>query len=674
MSIQRQLAGRYYDLADKAQTLPQLQAAQQYITGAIQDDVLKPYEGVPLVQDLTARIQKAQQAQQAQMMQQYAPQPQGPQGQPQAPAPIAPQIMAQAQQASGVAQLPSNLPAEEGYATGGIIAFANGGDAEEDDETENNLGLTKEEQALLDRYLSDIESTGEDNEGYPEGIAAIPASQYGINPEAPSGGGIRPDAGGIAGIRFTDKLRHLESRGRDYDDKGGILTSPKGAMGSMQTMPGTLKDPGFGVRPAQNNSVEEMNRVGRDYGNAMLQRYGNEKDAAMAYNWGPGNVDRWIAGGRKGPVPGETRQYASNFANGGIVQLAGGGAIAFDDGGETKEKRLEKQLEEDRSIFSDLAHRFGSSVLDVVSSPIRAATGVVNTGIRGARAVTGADIPYAPDIATLDPNVKAALGPDSLSSMSPFYDTYVRKKEEAAAKAKAVVPPVKAQMGPTDDELGRNKPAPAENPYKNLEAMATSEDEISALKNMIRERAESVKGQKEVDKYMALLSAGLGMMGGTSPWAMTNIGQGAAKGLDTYAASRKAITADENALLGGQLGLSKATLLEKSRQNALARQVMNDKALAEHRKGIQTLGAIKAQQQGTKNILAAQKLYSDQGGDIALKKKFADKHGKNWEVDPILMHQFEMLKNQEIKNLSILETDETGVIPTATSLINKPVK
>ena len=77
MSIQRQLAGRYYDLADKAQTLPQLQAAQQRITGAIQDDILKPYEGVPLVQDLTARIQKAQQAQQAQMMQQYAPQPQG---------------------------------------------------------------------------------------------------------------------------------------------------------------------------------------------------------------------------------------------------------------------------------------------------------------------------------------------------------------------------------------------------------------------------------------------------------------------------------------------------------------------------------------------------------------------------------------------------------------------
>ena len=97
----------------------------------------------------------------------------------------------------------------------------------------------------------------------------------------------------------------------------------------MQTMPATLRDPGFGVKPAQNNSVDEMNRVGRDFGNAMLRRYGNEKDAAMAYNWGPGNVDKWIAGGRKGPVPGETRQYASNFKEGGIVQLAGGGAVAF---------------------------------------------------------------------------------------------------------------------------------------------------------------------------------------------------------------------------------------------------------------------------------------------------------------------------------------------------------
>jgi hypothetical protein len=61
--------------------------------------------------------------------------------------------------------------------------------------------------------------------------------------------------------------------------------------------------------------------------------------------------------------------------------------------------------------------------------------------------------------------------------------------------------------------------------------------------------------QKEEDKYMALLSAGLGMMSGTSPNAFANVGQGAQAGLATYAASGKQRAAekaalDKNMLLG----------------------------------------------------------------------------------------------------------------------------
>lgn len=50
--------------------------------------------------------------------------------------------------------------------------------------------------------------------------------------------------------------------------------SPKGAMGTMQTMPGTLRDPGFGVAPAKDNSPAEMQRVGVDYLRQMIGRYG----------------------------------------------------------------------------------------------------------------------------------------------------------------------------------------------------------------------------------------------------------------------------------------------------------------------------------------------------------------------------------------------------------------
>jgi soluble lytic murein transglycosylase-like protein len=30
----------------------------------------------------------------------------------------------------------------------------------------------------------------------------------------------------------------------------------------------------------------------------MFRRYGNWGDALAAYNWGPGNLDQWIAAGR----------------------------------------------------------------------------------------------------------------------------------------------------------------------------------------------------------------------------------------------------------------------------------------------------------------------------------------------------------------------------------------
>jgi hypothetical protein len=86
--------------------------------------------------------------------------------------------------------------------------------------------------------------------------------------------------------------------------------SPKGALGVMQTMPGTLRDPGFGVAPARNNSPAELQRVGEDYMRAMLNKFGNMRDALVAYNWGPGNAERWIAqGANVAALPAETQGY-----------------------------------------------------------------------------------------------------------------------------------------------------------------------------------------------------------------------------------------------------------------------------------------------------------------------------------------------------------------------------
>lgn len=92
--------------------------------------------------------------------------------------------------------------------------------------------------------------------------------------------------------------------------------SPAGAQGLMQLMPGTSSDPGFGVQPAQNASPQENQRVGSDYLAAMTQKYGgNQVLAAIAYNWGPGHTDHWLAAGADPRhLPKETREYVASLA------------------------------------------------------------------------------------------------------------------------------------------------------------------------------------------------------------------------------------------------------------------------------------------------------------------------------------------------------------------------
>ena len=83
-----------------------------------------------------------------------------------------------------------------------------------------------------------------------------------------------------------------ESGGRRYGADGKLLTSPAGARGEMQVMPPTAAKPGYGVAPAQDDSPEELARVGRDYFGAMVRKYdGDLSFAWAAYNAGPPRVD-----------------------------------------------------------------------------------------------------------------------------------------------------------------------------------------------------------------------------------------------------------------------------------------------------------------------------------------------------------------------------------------------
>lgn len=130
---------------------------------------------------------------------------------------------------------------------------------------------------------------------------------------------------GTSQATVMDKVKQFHANIQKADPKWDIIqdiesggntnaVSRKGAKGDMQTMPKTLTDPGFGVKPAKDNSPEELHRVGVDYWDAMKQKFGHPLLAAMGYNWGPGNVEKWQAEGKDwSKVPQETKDYINKI-------------------------------------------------------------------------------------------------------------------------------------------------------------------------------------------------------------------------------------------------------------------------------------------------------------------------------------------------------------------------
>ena len=90
----------------------------------------------------------------------------------------------------------------------------------------------------------------------------------------------------------------------------------EGPQGPMQVSLKAALDVGGGDR----FDLQQNRLLGRAYLAQMFRRYGNWPDALAAYNWGPGNVDGWIAEGRPSiELPGETARYVRRVLRDALV-------------------------------------------------------------------------------------------------------------------------------------------------------------------------------------------------------------------------------------------------------------------------------------------------------------------------------------------------------------------
>ena len=235
--------------------------------------------------------------------------------------------------------------------------------------------------------------------------------------------------------RLTNIVMGIESAGRRYDASGKLIEGPATkygtAKGEMQVLDGTNRDPGYGVKPAADDSPEERARVGRDYLAAMVREYdGDVSKALAAYNWGPGNLDKAVK--EHGPnwlqaAPEETRSYVER----GVREFgAGAGRGKRPSLAEIKaDLRGDPLLAGNHARLKAAEEAAEKQYRDIEAAEKQATDEALDTAYRGLYANGG-------NMGALPVSVRAMIPGDKLSAVMGFADT-VRKSGGAVHNPEA---------------------------------------------------------------------------------------------------------------------------------------------------------------------------------------------------------------------------------------------
>lgn len=610
---------------------------------AVKNGTIPAYIGIPMMQE---KMKQAKQAQPTQAL---------------AEPPIAQQVMAEA---SGIDQMPSNLPTQS-MNDGGIVAFADEGLVEEDtEEDRQDAANVAEYQDVLGNFIKQQQMSRQSELNRPDTINRTPEinSGFSLSREATDAGlslGQNPNIrqedrtaalnrtgdfavpqssprttsqqapqGGIKSIvesaanRYglpPELLYRLTGAESGYDPKAKNTLS--GASGLFQFLPSTwegmggkpgeetnpIKNADLGAKFVRQNTEILKRELGRNptFGEVYASHHFGSGVIPMLKNAQPNDsIERGLSmfespsrvklimeqnphlqGKTVGQVMALLNQKMGagvvSGANGGIARLNSGGVARFAEDGLVETQRAkdaERNVapssigtlsgEERDKYIANLPTTTqqsrtpaGRFLFDETPEQKKYRTSRQNALNDRNRIMNNFNVnPFSEQskeeyenaqkaIEQANRNVAEADRGGGYTPPDPYGSGY----EPAAMAAAPVIKPAESfegnnqpfkysgvteETGPTItgvDRLLTNTPAAQRNQYDDF------------IAEMRQEKANSKK-QREEDKYMALISAGLGMMGGTSPNALANIGQGAQQGVASYSTSAKQRAAENAAL------------------------------------------------------------------------------------------------------------------------------
>jgi hypothetical protein len=383
--------------------------------------------------------------------------------------------------------------------------------------------------------------------------------------------------------------------------------------------------------------------------------------AAIAYNWGPGNTDKWlVAGADPSKLPRETQKYSADMAAGGEVRhfQVGGINNPFDKYASPEIANqisiIDQQIndaDEEIKLFKNNQPPVGSREFMGWKQKLNesmARKNALEVGYKNLAEQTGAARPYLGNM--MQQGTGVGKPPEILKTPPPVKPAQNKVSDTPIPQKMDMVNPDEASIAA--EKAARYTP-PTAGAAKAEEPALTNPmgDYIGEYASYLKDRKEQLGKDKETNKYLALLQAGLGMMGGTSRYAGANIGQGASQGIAAYMAGRKQESADDRAIQQGMLGLSRADLYNKMHLEDIKRKALADNNMKLFREADLAIKQQNANNAAAKNKLMgtraaqefnikAEKSWKDSDDYASLIKNLADKK-KDWKNDTKLREQYE---------------------------------